>query len=384
MLKFRAAFFIMENFTSDNTSKNYYDKPYNDESAVFSTVMLLSIMAFGIFGNSMVIASFIKFRRLRTVTNYFLISLAVADLMLASLSIPFWLTIRLDKITKAKLSTTVLYLSWQFIDILCSTASIMNLCVIAIDRHLAILSPLHYSAKMTPKRAISSIAAGWIYAVVCAGLSLVSTKKEYQPLAGRVYSGFISLAAFLFPLFIILYYYGKIFTVALKQARRLNAEGMPFVYGTERERRTLVQRELKIAKTLALVVGTFIVCWSPFFLVMLSYSICGVRCISRTNVFIATSKWMHYSSTTANPIIYTLFTKSFRQSFKTMLCCKGYKSCYVKPCANHFKKTNYNATGGREQFILRSIYKKTSQGELVTQTCTVEICKKSPPSPPRG
>ena len=221
----------------------------------------------------------------------------------------------------------------------------MNLCVIAVDRHLAIVSPLHYSGKMTPKRAISSIAAGWIYALVCAGLSMVSTRKEIQPLAGRIYSGFISIATFLFPLFIILFYYGKIFTVALKQARRLNKD--IFVYGAERERRTLIQRELKIAKTLAFVVGTFILCWAPFFLIMLTYSICGVKCISGTNAYIAASKWMQYFSTTANPIIYTLFTKAFRQAFKSMLYCPDYNICFLKPCANYVRKMNYqNYYGG--------------------------------------
>lgn len=362
------------NYSESNVTESREN--IHTQNVVFSTAMLISIMALGIFGNSLVMASFIKFRRLRTVTNYFLISLAAADLMLASLSIPFWLIIRLENShIVSKLSSTVIYMSWQFIDILCSTASIMNLCVIAIDRHLAIVSPLHYSSKMTPKRAISSIAAGWIYALVCAGLSLVFTKSDMQPLLGRVYAAFISLAAFLFPLCIVLFYYGKIFTVALKQARSLNSQNT-FVYGAERERRTLIQRELKIAKTLAFVVGTFIVCWAPFFLVLLSYSVCGVRCISATNAYIAATKWMQYSSTTANPIIYTLFTKAFREAFKAMLYCPDYRLCPFKPCANHLRKLSYKSTMGNERFIIRSTI--NNEGELVTQICAPSSCTPSP------
>lgn len=363
---------VMENLTSNNSAPNY-NKSVTMKAEALTIVMLISVMALGIFGNSLVIASFFKFRYLRMVTNYFLVSLAVADLMLASFSMPFWLIIRLAdlmRVPRDRLDYMILYYSWQYLDILCSTASITNLCVIAKDRHMAIVSPLRYYAKMTPKRALISIAVGWSYAAICAGISMISIDRNIQPIAGRVYAVFISLAAFFIPLLIILIYYGRIFAVALTQIKRLSHQGS-LVYGAEKERRTLMQRELKLSKTLAIVVGTFVVCWSPFFVILILFAVCSTSCVSSASAttYIAVSKWMHYSSTTANPIIYTLFTKGFRQAFKSMLNCSECKS----RCCCCIRKKMKNQTGS--QLRVWSSYECRIEEKQVQHSCSLHISR---------
>lgn len=119
-----------------------------DQVEFDSTAALMSFVIFlALFGNGLVILAFYRFRELRTVTNYFVVSLAVADILVASLSMPSWMYIRLSALSQIpsdKLLDKVLYYSWQYVDILCSTASIVNLCMISVDRHLAINSPLTY------------------------------------------------------------------------------------------------------------------------------------------------------------------------------------------------------------------------------------------------
>ena len=295
------------------------------------TVVFLSLAIFlALFGNGLVILAFYRFHLLRTITNYFVVSLAVADIFVAGLSMPYWLYIRLSDITKIpredEFLNTVLYYSWQYIDILCSTASIVNLCIISVDRHLAINSPLTYHSKMTAKRAKSSIAFAWLFAFFCASLSIVTVVKSIMPMAGRVYAIFIAFMAFFLPLLILIVVYSKICCVAFRQVREIRGAHSRIQHGLQRERTVTFRRELKITKTLAFVVGAFILCWGPFFTLVVVYAVCK-KCPDRTD-WVSFSKWLHYSNSTLNPLIYILFTRSFRSAFRRLIvrgfCCKSW------------------------------------------------------------
>lgn len=299
-----------------------------DQVEFDSTAALMSFVIFlALFGNGLVILAFYRFRELRTVTNYFVVSLAVADILVASLSMPSWMYIRLSALSQIpsdKLLDKVLYYSWQYVDILCSTASIVNLCMISVDRHLAINSPLTYHSRMTPKRAKASIAFAWLFAFFCASLSIVTVIGKFKPTAGKVYRIFISFAAFFLPLLILIGVYSKIAFVALRQVRRICAASAGIEYGVQREHNVTFRRELRVTKMLGLVVGAFVLCWGPFFSIVVLYAVCS-NCPDDYG-WVNISKWLHYANSTLNPLVYMLFTRTFRSAFRRLivrgLCCK--------------------------------------------------------------
>ena len=301
--------------------------PVDPQEFNFTAAMMCVVIFLALFGNGLVIAAFHRFHQLRTVTNYFVVSLAVADILVASLSMPSWMYIQLShlsKIPQQKLLAKVLYYSWQYVDILCSTASIVSLCVISVDRHLAINSPLTYHSRMTPKRARTAIALAWLFAFVCASLSIVTVEQNFNPTAGQVYACFISIAAFFIPFFILIVMYSKIGCVAVRQVRQICAANSGIQHGIQREHNMTFRNELRITKMLGIVIGAFVLCWGPFFSIVLLYAVCRQNC-PNDHGWVAISKWLHYANSTFNPLIYMLFTPTFRNAFRRLLvrgfCC---------------------------------------------------------------
>jgi len=113
---------------------------------VATGLTILCVILLTIVGNSLVIAAVICFRRLRSVTNnYFVVSLAVADLTVAVLVMPFAALFELRDTSASLASLTAsLQFGWRFCyfwtscDVTCCTASILHLCVVAVDRYLSV------------------------------------------------------------------------------------------------------------------------------------------------------------------------------------------------------------------------------------------------------
>lgn len=83
--------------------------------------------------------------------------------------------------------------------------------------------------------------------------------------------------------------------------------------------------ETKAAKTLAIIVGGFIVCWFPFFTMYVVRAFCP-DCIHP--VLFSVLFWLGYCNSAINPLIYALFSKDFRYAFKRIIC--RYELLYIK------------------------------------------------------
>jgi len=81
-----------------------------------------------------------------------------------------------------------------------------------------------------------------------------------------------------------------------------------------------VATEQKASKVLGLVFFTFVLCWAPFFLLNIFFAACP-KCPVPRHV-VDTFLWLGYVSSTINPIIYTIFNKTFRAAFIRLLKCK--------------------------------------------------------------
>ncbi|KAK2156563.1 hypothetical protein LSH36_210g07012 [Paralvinella palmiformis] len=120
-------------------------------------VFVLSAVTAG--GNLMVIVSFKMDKQLQTVSNYFLLSLSVADFFIGLISMPLYtLYLVMDRWPLGPLICD----AWLSMDYTMSNASVANLLVISFDRYLSVTKPLSYRARRTPRRAAVLISGAWI------------------------------------------------------------------------------------------------------------------------------------------------------------------------------------------------------------------------------
>lgn len=281
----------------------------NDPLNILSFSFLLLIMFATLFGNSLVILAFKRNSKIRTVTNYFVVSLAVADILVALVSMPIWAAYLMSGVVLKEGLLKV----WTFMDILCGVASIINLTAISIERYFCITYPLNYHTTMTSRKAITTIILIWIFSIIMSSLKIILWR--WPP---PKYELMIVISCFFVPLIVMCTTYRFIFKTARYQARQIAL----MINGNVKN--FLLASEMRAAKTLAVVMGAFVISWGPFFIINLVFGFCP-ECITDDSVVVA--KWMHYTNSLFNPIVYACMNKEFRKAFCIILfgrkrCCR--------------------------------------------------------------
>ncbi|XP_014675454.1 PREDICTED: octopamine receptor 1-like [Priapulus caudatus] len=151
--------------------------------AALSLAALIAIDGIIVAGNALVIAAVIVTKKLHTVTNRFIVSLAVADLLMGVAVLPYSLTL---EVLEVWVFGNVWCRLWLAIDVLLCTASIINLCAISLDRYLAITKPIGYPTYMSSSRGKLLIVAVWISAFLICIPPLLGWNEDRQPFIDKM------------------------------------------------------------------------------------------------------------------------------------------------------------------------------------------------------
>uniref|UniRef100_A0A8C6WHW7 G-protein coupled receptors family 1 profile domain-containing protein n=1 Tax=Neogobius melanostomus TaxID=47308 RepID=A0A8C6WHW7_9GOBI len=300
--------------------------------------VLFLLIVSTLLGNTLVCAAVVKFRHLRSkVTNFFVISLAVSDLFVAVLVMP-WEAI--TEVTGTWLFGRFCGV-WIAFDIMCSTASILNLCIISVDRYWAIASPFKYERKMTHRVAFVMIGVAWTLSILISFIPVqlnwhqeVREQLEDESCVAnlnRTYAISSSLISFYIPVLIMVATYTRIYRIAQTQIRRISSleraaeqahhqpgRAQPHRTNDEASLKSSFKKETKVLKTLSIIMGVFVFCWLPFFVLNCTVPFCDPPCVSDTTftVFV----WFGWANSSLNPVIYA-FNADFRRAFTTILGC---------------------------------------------------------------
>ncbi|KAE8614800.1 hypothetical protein XENTR_v10008317 [Xenopus tropicalis] len=314
---------VIEDGNTDSVVTCWKSVLYN----VLIGAVLVLIIIITICGNVVVCLAVGLDRKLRSMTNCFIVSLAITDLLLGILVLPFS-------------ALNLLHEEWPFgatfcniytsLDVMLCTASILNLFMISLDRYYGVTAPLRYSMHVTPFRVAIAMCVIWVVSLMVSFLPIHlgwntkdksiqnyrdSNDKECKLELNKEYVLVDGLLTFYLPLSIMCLMYYRIFKIAREQAKRINhanccnalSPTLPTV------------REHKATVTLAAVMGAFIICWFPYFTVF-TYEGVNETDVDETAFLIVL--WLGYANSALNPILYAALNRDFRTAYQRLLHCR--------------------------------------------------------------
>lgn len=285
-----------------------------------------SIILLGVIGNSLVIHVVIKFKTMRTVTNFFIANLAVADLLVNTLCLPFTLTYTL--MGEWKMGPVLCHLV-PYAQGLAVQVSTITLTVIALDRHRCIV--YHLESKISKRISFLIIGLAWgISALLASPLaifreySLIEIIPDFEIVActekwpgeeksvyGTVYSLSTLLILYVLPLGIISFSYARIWS-------KLKNHVSPGAASDHYH-----QRRHKTTKMLVCVVVVFAVSWLPLHAFQLAVDIDShVLDLKEYKLIFTVFHIVAMCSTFANPLLYGWMNSNYRKAFLSAFRCE--------------------------------------------------------------
>ena len=289
-----------------------------------SSLMILNIMS--LIGNTLVLFSVYKNTRLRTATNLYITALAASDLLSAVFVMPF--------------GTGVLIASkWVFGETFCQLNAFFSLFVIyvspvtisltAVNRYVKMCkSSQHYNRLFSARKSRTLIASVWIFVACFVTIPRLTGLQGYEFVPGYAQCSIVHLnkagkiinystvLAFFFiaPLMAIIVSYSKVAKVIQKH----NSDASSTL---ERRRKNKhhTSHEINLSKSLFAVVFAFMICWIPFWNIVILWRFHLVSGMPRNIPLLC--RFLLYFSNAINPFIYAGMNPAFKREFHQILCC---------------------------------------------------------------
>ena len=231
------------------------------------------IVAVAIVGNLLVCYAILANRNLRhNPTNLLLLSLAVSDLLTVSLAVPFDIEgLFLNGVWK---HGKAMCITWTMVYLIAVPTSILTLLAISVDRYKTLSDPLgrfRRSQFLTPNRALIVILILWLYSIFWAFLGMGWLEEGEEPIYKgscmlpftKEYTAVSTALNWIFPLLITCLFYILIYLIARKHHKFTKTSGLSTKKPSKEDNKRYL-KNVKAAKTTAMFVMAFFICWIPY------------------------------------------------------------------------------------------------------------------------
>ena len=284
-------------------------------SVLFSVMVLCNLV-----GNTLVILVVLRNRSMKTPTNYLLVNLASADIVVAIfIGIQFIAT------------PTFTHPQGTLGSVLCKTltggtpgwvgavASVFSLVAIAIERYWAVLHPHSQKIKLTKTKIVVLALLSWLVSIIWAipGFWATTYIKEIKgcghsfskPIYAKVYTVGWSVVAGVIPISIM----GALYSRVVYRLWFVNSAA------TEATQRALLRYRKRVTKMVILVTVVYVLCWVPELLI---YFLGFTGAITLQAVHHAVASALIVFNSSINPTVYSLQSSKFRKHLGDLICCR--------------------------------------------------------------
>lgn len=324
---------------SGNSTNNCCSEPLKDEFhlvtstwpssvVILAVIFMITVNVVTLVGNAFVIVALAKIDALKKMANnQVVISLAVADLLVGVLVMPC----AIDSVLVGKWRCGNLWGKLNAFGNFCfCISSIMHLALLSVDRYIAISRPLAYLTIVTKPRARIACLLLWIYSTLWALPPLfgISSYECFIPYIGKclkedwlesklavVFTASVVCGTYGAAVLVMFYVHVKIFIAIHKQSRRIDVT-MEHVRRNSLSAPRANYSARKGVLTVLIVIGTYMVCWSPFCVLLFVQMSCGKSAGGPTADLI--TMFIGFANSACNPIIYCIRYRTFRRTIKRL------------------------------------------------------------------
>ncbi|EDV25605.1 uncharacterized protein TRIADDRAFT_4556, partial [Trichoplax adhaerens] len=269
----------------------------------------------GLIGNLCFCTVVLARKKVRTVTNVLLFNLAIADLIILCVNLPFTVVVTITHLYPFGLVMCKLQTFSQTLSVLAESFTIV---AISYDRYRAIVYPL--KSKLSIKAAMIIIACSWIaagpFAIVLLQFTTIvplgtmgdfCREVWYSDSSRRIFTLIMFSSCLIAPLIISIYFYTSI-SMSLIKSKKL--------FRLDSKSKSILRRRRIAAIKCGVVMGLYFVCWLPAYLfaILTDYGFNMIEDETTYSMVYATINWIGYINSCCNPIVYSFFNDSYRNA----------------------------------------------------------------------
>ncbi|XP_046739072.1 RYamide receptor-like [Diprion similis] len=370
-------FDINENDTVDNNNNNslkmeevnailsdFYNN-LNSETNYLLITLYVPVIVLAVTANILVIVVVLKYHYMRSVTNYFLVNLSVADLLVTTICMPIAVS---QAVTMIWVYGEIMCKLFFYLQGVAVAASVFTITAMSIDRYLAIRSPIAFRRVFNRRSTILVIAALWlvalsIFAPVLRAVTLSPMSEldnitiagqriehptfyvcseDFKPLGihTHIFGAACFVLVYAIPGFIVILAYSMM-------GRTLCARKPPFdcdsIEGSASSQQgfRLVRERRRVAWILLLLAVLFALCWLPYNVLRLLMDLGALGGGRNISDVLSYCLFLGHANSALNPIVYCFMTRNFRRSVSEILFRSRHALARRKP----HRKTTGPATG---------------------------------------
>ncbi|XP_076226566.1 QRFP-like peptide receptor isoform X1 [Nomia melanderi] len=348
----------------------YFYLKFQGETNYLLIFLYVPVMVVAVTANVLVIAVVFKYHYMRSVTNYFVVNLSVADLLVTTICMPVAVS---QAVSIVWIHGEVMCKLSSYLQGVAVAASVFTITAMSIDRYLAIRSPIAFRQVFNRRSTVLVIVAVWLVALiifvpVLRVMTLHSPSTEYgnitfrgswtltrnlsqnssrvsnlppayyicsedfKPLGIRphLFGAVCFVLVYAIPGFVVILFYSMM-------GRTLCSRKPPFdcdsVKGNASSQQTfrLVRERRRIAWILLLLAVLFALCWLPYNVLMLLIDLGVVGEGKMTRDARSYCLFLGHANSALNPVVYCFMTRTFRRSVAEILRCGPHGLAHRKP-----------------------------------------------------